>query len=225
MRRWAGAGLGETSLAHMAVYGLKSAWNWPPAAALRAGAVTPAAELQRLSGEFQQIAADAAALAASLSEAQFAWKPSEEAWSVGECLSHLNVTARLSLPKLDYAIAEGIRDEIYGRGPFRYGWIDRLTVRITEPPSRWHVWSPMALLPIAGESRDEIVSTFQAFQDQFADRLRRADGLDLARVRVTSPVARWRRFSLGAAFAVIAAHERRHLAQAHRVMARPQFPR
>jgi hypothetical protein len=58
-----------------------------------------------------------------------------------------------------------------------------------------------------------------------ADRLRRANGLDLVRARVTSPVLRWRRFSLGAAFAMLAAHERRHLCQARRVAALTEFPR
>src|SRR5690242_4491494 len=114
----------------MAVDGLKSAWVWP-VAAVRARALTPAAELQRLREAFQQIDGETAALAGSLSEAQFVWKPGEDAWSVAECLSHLNVTARLSLPKIDYAIAEAIRGELYGDGPFRYGWVDRTIVRLT----------------------------------------------------------------------------------------------
>jgi hypothetical protein len=208
----------------MAVYGLKGAWAWP-AAVVRARALTPAAELQRLGDEFRQIALDAAALTAPLTEAQFAWRPAPDAWSVGECLSHLNVTARLSLVRIDEAICDGLRDNVYGSGPFRYGWIDRLILHATEPPSRWHVGAPALLHPVSGQARDEVLLAFRAFQDQFIDRLRRADGLHLARVRVTSPVARWRRFSLGAAFAVLAAHERRHLVQARRVTALPQFPR
>lgn len=208
----------------MAVCGLESSWTWP-AAAVRAGAPTLVGELQHLREEFQQAAVDAAALAAPLTDLQFAWKPAADVWSIGECLSHLNVTARLCLPKLDKGISDGIRAGLYSEGPFRYGWRDRLILHASEPPSRWHLSSPAAFLPTPGESRDEVLIAFRDFQSQFMDRLHRADGLDLARVRVTSPVARWRRFSLGAAFAVLAAHERRHLWQARRVAALPHFPR
>ncbi len=208
----------------MAVCGLDRAWTWP-AAAVHVGAPTLVGELEHLRDEFQQAAVDAAALAAPLTDPQFAWKPAADVWSIGECLSHLNATARLCLPKLDAGISEGIRAGRYGEGPFRYGWMDRLILRTSEPPSRWHLTSPADFLPTPGESRDDVLTAFDDFQSQFVDRLRRADGLDLARVRVTSPVARWRRFSLGAAFAVLAAHQRRHLWQARRVAALPHFPR
>jgi hypothetical protein len=208
----------------MAVYGLKNAWTWP-ASALRADPRAVVCEIQQLRDEFQQVAAEATALAARLTAVQFAWKPAADVWSIGECFSHLNATARQCLPKLDEGISEGVRDGLYAEGPFRYGWVDRFLVHASQPPSRWHVPSPAAFLPVPGESRDEILTAFDAAQAQFADRLRRAHGLDLVRIRVTSPVTRWRRFSLGAAFAVLAAHERRHLWQARRVGALPQFPR
>jgi hypothetical protein len=208
----------------MAVYGLKASWTWPAPA----GPTAPlalASEFPRLRHEFEQVARETVAFAAPLTEAQFAWKPAPDVWSVGECLSHLNATARECLPKLDAGIAAGVRDGLYGDGPFRYGWVDRFLVRAAGPRSAWQMSSPVALLPVPGESRDEILATFKAAQAQFAERLHRARGLDLARVRVASPAARWRRFSLGAAFAVLAAHERRHLSQAWRVTALPQFPR
>ena len=208
----------------MAVCDLERGWTWP-AAAVSADART-LNELERLSDEFQQAASEATVLAARLTDVQFAWKPAAGAWSVGECLAHLNATARHCLPKLDEGISQGMDDGLYGEGPFRYGWLDRLTVRASEPPARWHLWSsPRAFRPVPGESRDEILTAFHVFQEQFVDRVRRANGLDLARVRVSSPVARWRHFSLGAAFAVLAAHQRRHLCQARGVAALPQFTR
>ena len=111
------------------------------------------------------------------------------------------------------------------RPPYAPSWIDRLTVHASGPASRWHLRAPHAFRPVPGESRDDILAAFLTFQDQLVDRLRRANGLDLVQVRVTSPIAKWRRFSLGAAFAVLAAHERRHLCQARRVAELPRFPR
>jgi len=70
-----------------------------------------------------------------------------------------------------------------------------------------------------------VVTSFQAHQLDYIERLGRANGLDLSRARVISPVSKWLRFSLGTLFAVIAAHERRHLSQARRIAAMPGFPR
>jgi len=58
---------------------------------------------------------------------------------------------------------------------------------------------------------------FLRVRDQLAERVRQADGLDLKRARVTSPVTRLLRMPLGAYFAFILAHERRHLWQARQV--------
>ena len=182
-------------------------------------------ELDRLREQFEQVAAEATALASGLRDDQFAWRPAEGAWSVGECLAHLNAAATLCLPKLDDGIAEGVRRGAYGDGPFRYSWLDRLTVRLAEPSSRVRLGSPEAFLPASGGSREQVLSAFREFQLQFIARLHRANGLDLVRARVASPVSAWRRFSLGAGFALIAAHQRRHLAQARKIVALAQFPR
>jgi hypothetical protein len=68
------------------------------------------------------------------------------------------------------------------------------------------------------------VAAFRAYQVQYIDRLRQANGLDLGRARVRTPVATWLRMSLGSGFALLAAHERRHLWQARRITQMPGFP-
>ena len=208
----------------MATCRLESAWIWP-AAVRRADPLSLTVDLEQLRNEFEQVAAEAAALAAPLSDDQFAWKPAADVWSIGECVGHLTATARMCMPKLDEGISGGTLAGVYGEGPFHCSWADRLIVHAFGPASRWHVRSPRAFLPAPGESRDEVLSAFDEVQGQFVDRLRQADGLDLARVRVSSPVAPWWRLSLGAAFAVLAAHERRHVWQARQVAALPHFPR
>ena len=71
----------------------------------------------------------------------------------------------------------------------------------------------------------ETLAAFRAYQVQFIDRLRQANGLDLSRARVRSPAVRWLRLPLGSGFALVVAHERRHLKQARNVIADPAFPR
>jgi hypothetical protein len=47
--------------------------------------------------------------------------------------------------------------------------------------------------------------------------MERAEGLDLARIKVATPISRFLKISLGAMFEQAAAHERRHIEQARRV--------
>lgn len=185
-------------------------------------ALTP--EIDAFRREFERLSAEADALVAPLSETQFNWQPAPAAWSVAQCIDHLNITARQYLPSLDEGIANAIRRGQYAEGPFTYNWIGRVFVRTMEPPVRLRLKTPASFQPPPSRSRHEIMAAFRAYQVQLIDRLRQANGLDLARARVNSPASRWMRIPLGSAFAVTAAHERRHLWQAERVIANPGFP-
>ncbi len=175
--------------------------------------------------EFERLAGEADALVAPLTEAQFNWRPAPDRWSIAECIDHLNVTARQYLPQLDESIAEGLRRGLYGHGPFTHDLIGRLFVRTMEPPARIRISTPESFKPVELRSRSEIMAGFRAYQVQFIDRLRQASGLDLRRAKVGSPASRWIKMSLNSAFALMVAHERRHLWQAQRVMAAPGFPK
>jgi hypothetical protein len=179
---------------------------------------TTAPAIDEILRQFEQVAAEAEAIVEPLREDQFAWRPAPDAWSIGECFDHLNAAAKMYLPELDAGIADGIRRQAFGAGPFRYSLKDRLLVRLSEPPSIVRVRSPHSFLPATGRSRDEVLAARRHLHAQFVERVRLARGLDLARVHVRSPVSTWLRFSLGTAFALIAAHERRHLWQARTIL-------
>ena len=184
-----------------------------------------APEIDEFRKQFERISADADALVAPLSDEQFAWQPAPDAWSVLQCLDHLNATARQYLPVMDEGVAEAIRRGMYGAGPYSYNWIGRLMVYVNQPTTRRRARAPKAFRPEPGRSRHDVMAAFHAYQVQYVDRLHQANGLDLARARVASPVARWIRMPLGSAFAMMLAHERRHLAQAQRVLSAEGFPR
>jgi hypothetical protein len=184
-----------------------------------------APEIDEFRNQFEQLSAEADALTGPLSDEQFTWRPASDAWSIAECLEHLNATARLYLPALDEGIADAIRRGVYGEGPFKYNWFGRLSVRFSDPPVRMRMKAPENVRPAAGRARREILAAFRAYQVQYIDRLRQANGVDLARARVRVPSGGWIRIPLGSGFALMAAHERRHLWQAKRVMESEGFPR
>ena len=177
-----------------------------------------APEIDEFRRAFERLAVDADTLVAPLSDEEFHWQPRPESWSVAQCIDHLNVTARLYLPMLDEGIASAIRRGLYDTGPFSYNWVGRTLLRLVEPNSRFRAKAPRPFQPAAGRPLHDVMAAFRAYQVQYIDRLRQASGLDLARARVASPLARWIRVPLGSAFAFLIAHERRHLGQARRVL-------
>jgi hypothetical protein len=184
-----------------------------------------AREVEQFRQQFEQMSLDADALVGPLSDEQFAWQPRPGAWSVALCIEHLNTTARLYLPQLDEAIANAIRRGTYGEGPFSYAMFGRFFAAAMEPPVRFKVATPRRFHPPPVRPRSDVMAAFRAYQVQFVDRLRQSNGLDLARAKVRSPVYSWLRFSLGSGFALVLAHERRHLWQARKVVADQEFPK
>ena len=180
-----------------------------------------APEIDAFRDHFEQLSAEADALTAPLTDEQFTWRPALDTWSIAECLDHLNATARVYLPALDESIAEAIRRGVYGEGPFKYNWLGRLSVHFSDT-LRWK--APDEVQPGEGRTRREIIAAFRAYQVQYVDRLRQANGIDLARARVRVPMKGWLKIPLGSGFALMVAHARRHLAQAKRVSEAENFP-
>jgi uncharacterized damage-inducible protein DinB len=189
------------------------------------GSLSMSPECDAFRRAFEDLSTAATDLVRPLNDEQFTWRPAPDSWSVAQCLDHLNAAARAYLPMLDEGIATAVRRGLYTPGPYAYNWVGRLMVYVVKPTTQRRSKAPQAFLPGEGRRRDEIMAAFRAYQVQYVDRLRQASGLDLARARVTSPVARWIRMPLGSAFAMAIAHEQRHLAQARRVLETPGFPR
>jgi hypothetical protein len=181
-------------------------------------------EIDEFRRQFEQISADADGLVTPLGEDQFMWKPAPHKWSIAECLEHMNATARSYLPAIDEGIADAIRHGAYAEGPFHYSIVGRLFSRLMEPPARFRMRAPEDKQPGPQRPKRETLAGFRAYQVQYVDRLRQANGIDLSRSCVRSPIASWIRIPLGSAFASMAAHERRHLWQARRITQMEGFP-
>jgi len=174
-------------------------------------------ELELYRQQFEQIQQHARELTAGLDETRFNWQPSAEAWSIEECLSHLTMVGQWEVLAIERAIDQGKERGLTGQGPFEYGAIDRYILHQTEPPVRNPRPASAHFIPLHGQPVTGIMPTFLHVQDQLLVQLGRAEGLDLRRVKVVTPISRFLRMSLGMMFAQIAAHERRHLEQAQRV--------
>jgi hypothetical protein len=182
-----------------------------------------AKELESYQQEIESIKNEARELTQGLNESQFNWRPAPDQWSIEECLSHLTMVGQWELRAIEEAVERGREGGVTGTGPFRYGPLDRFIVDMTRPPVRTKLPAPKRFVPLHGQPVTAILPTFLHVQSMFQLQMERAAGLDLSRVKVSTPISRFLKMSLGAMFAQAAAHERRHIEQARRV--REELPR
>jgi hypothetical protein len=165
-------------------------------------------------------------LCANLTGAQFNWRPEPGRWSMAECLAHLNISAKLFGHAIASAVAEARAAGLVGTGPFRYGPLSRWFLGFVEPDSKKRYKTPSKFAPKPSErfEVERVLEEFRTAGARWEQCLQKANGLDLARVKVRSPALPLLRFQLGALFAIQSAHETRHLRQAERVKATVGFP-
>jgi hypothetical protein len=178
-------------------------------------------QLASIEVELRDAIARAARLVESVDDGAFQNRPDPGRWSMAECLIHLNLTAQAYLPLIDAALASSLEGSASGTPPatHRYrrdmmGWVLSKTM---EPPVRTRVKTAAAFIPSGGRSRGEILEEFTALHEQLIERLHRASGRDLGKMRVASPFNARITYNLYSAFRIIPAHDRRHLWQAEQV--------
>ena len=172
--------------------------------------------LASFEAQLRDIEEDAKDLCADLTPKQLTQRPLSGGWSVQECLAHLNVTGELYLEKLEPLIDATKASDKESNRPLRYGLLGGLFIRSQEPPVRRRVEAPQVFRPVSALD-EAALPTFLALQTRIRGLLRRADGLPLNRLTISSPASKWLRMSATEAFGLLLAHERRHLWQARQV--------
>jgi hypothetical protein len=175
-------------------------------------------ELNDLAGQYRAVMADAAGVAQGLSDAAFNWQPGPSRWSAGQCLEHLNATERAFLPRLHDAIERVRASGKRSAGPTRIGFLMRWFIREMDAPPKRRFRTKPSFVPASVLRKDVVVAEFHSLHDQLLQYLERVNGYHLGSVKIGSPFAPLLRYNLGAAFALIAAHDRRHLWQAREVV-------
>jgi hypothetical protein len=167
---------------------------------------------------------EAVVLIRDLDDERLNWQPDPAAWSVGQCLDHLNAASRVQLAALRTAAAGARRRGWRRRGPIAPGAPSRLFLRSLEPPPQLRFSAPAKIVPESRLSGAAVGEEFAGQQAQVRELLCAVADLDLNRARYVNPFVPLVRFSLGTGFLTIAAHQRRHLWQAARVRRSPSFP-
>jgi len=181
--------------------------------------------LPQILDEAGAIVRDAQSTFGSLNAEQLNWKPSAGQWSVAQCLDHLISANREMLPAFDEAIRGTKRAKFFERVPVLPGLFGRMMVKVVAPDGKRKFKAPATAVPSASALDPRIVEQFVAHQQEVIGKMKAIQNLNPATTVMTSPFVSFITYSLLDACRIIVAHERRHFAQAERVMAMSGFPR
>lgn len=181
---------------------------------------------QDLIEDFEEAAGSAESFLSSLSGGHFRMSPAPGRWSPAECFDHLlhfNRNYLRTMREADEAHDPGTSSAGAPRKEaFRPRLLARWTVTFFEPPYRMKVKTLKPFKPGGAEGLDleEIRSDYLEQQKTFIERLRRdlREQRDLERVGVRHPLFSWIRMSPVECYAIVLAHQRRHLWQARQVV-------
>lgn len=181
--------------------------------------------LSQIYHEAGTIADDAKSLFSHLNSEQLNWKASADSWSVAQCLDHLISANREYYPVFDRILKGEHRKTFLHRMPFLPVLFGRMMIKVVSPDSHRKFKAPGSAQPSSSSIDPQIVDRFIAHQRETLAKMRSLEGGDPAGIIITSPFAGVVVYSLLDAFRVVVAHERRHFAQARRVMETDGFPR
>ena len=182
-------------------------------------------DLERLLYQVKVVRMEAEGLLHGLNDEQFNWQPEPGRWSMAQCFDHLNVTNGRMIGNLEASIREGRQSNRVSDGPYAYGFFGRWFLQLMQPPVKRRFKAPEVFQPAQRKTVAEIMPDWERTHDRVDELLEDSRGLDLARIKVQSPAAKWLKYSLGIGFWIQTAHDRRHLWQARQVRNSPQFPK
>ncbi|MDA0206585.1 MAG: DinB family protein [Acidobacteria bacterium] len=139
-------------------------------------------------------------------------QPAPERWTVLQCFAHLTAVNVAIADAMEKALDSLPRDAA-AVDRLRPGLIWSLFFKILEPPVRFRARAPAAIQPSPMLDADETAAAFTAVHDRLRSLASRCEGVDLNRSAFRHPFIPLR-ISIGGAFLLIAAHDRRHLWQA-----------
>jgi DinB superfamily len=168
--------------------------------------------------ELRETRAGAEAIFNGRTPAELLRRPAEKRWSAAECIEHLNITNRAYLPRVSEAIRTLRQKNLVSRGGFRLNWNARLLKYWLEPPSRLRLPTGAAFQPVSVQDPAAVLTEFQSIGQNLEQELASGRGLALDAKKIRSPFAENMQYNVYSAFAIIAAHNRRHLWQAGKAL-------
>ncbi|OON70818.1 DinB family protein [Hymenobacter sp. CRA2] len=149
-----------------------------------------------------------------LSDAALNHKPSASAWSVLECLEHLNRYSRYYHPVLTRAVAR--QESVATSAQVRYSWLGRKSLAIVRPDNGRRHKTVRHMNPAGSQLSRAGLEEFRQHLKELLGLLDAAPHTDLNRKAVPVEFFRLLKLRTGEALEFVVLHAERHVQQAVR---------
>jgi DinB superfamily len=182
----------------------------------------------RLLAELNAADERAKALATGLSTEQLNWRPTPDAWSVGQCLEHLCITNELYLAAISSSFPGESSLPVEPVSPVQEitpGRFSRWFITSFVEPSAQtkRARAPKKILP-GPRVESAVLDRFLRSNQAARHVVRHAGNYDVNRIRFRNPFIPLLRFTVGAGLEIVSKHESRHLVQGEQVRRSANFP-
>jgi len=152
-----------------------------------------------------------------LSETQINWKPSEEKWSIGECIDHLAVTHKLYNSKIK-ELQPLFEDLGEGSFKFKHTFSGRMILKYVDPNSTTRTKTFEVFRPSMRQINTNIIGSFCEEVETMISFAEKLHGVDLTKLKISSPVTKLLSINVGDALLINLYHDKRHINQAEKII-------
>ena len=144
-------------------------------------------------------------------------------WSVGECVAHLNLTSEAYIPRIRKAIEQARALPPRHNGGYRRDTLGWLFGKMVGPLPKigkariGKVKTTPAFVPTGDFPKQHLLAEFKRLQLELMRLVRECDGLQIDKVKITSPFGEKIHYNCYSALVLLPRHEERHLQQAELV--------
>ena len=143
------------------------------------------------------------------------FKPSEESWSILECVEHLNRCGDFYLPEIRQRIAESKSKP----EEFKPGLLGDYFAKSMLPKEKLNKMKTFKVMNPAGSKLDrKVLEKFIGQQKTTLELLEKAALVSLTKTKTSISISSWIKLRLGDTLRVVIYHNQRHLVQAEKVM-------
>jgi hypothetical protein len=180
--------------------------------------MTTTAFLAALSQATRQLLATVHTEFLPLELAELNQQPAPTAWSILECLEHLNRYSRYYNPRLAQALVQ-LTPAATATAEVGYSWLGRKFIGMMAPGNPKKAKTLQRMNPRGSRLGREVLAEFTQQQEQLLELLAQAQQADLNRKVVPVEFLKLLKMRLGEAFEFVVLHEQRHVQQALRAKA------
>ena len=159
-----------------------------------------------------------------ISPEQLNWKPSPNAWSIGQCLEHLLISDSTYFMDLEKITRGNYQKSFWERySPLTSTWGRFMKQRLQEQVGT-KMKAPKKIQPSQSNINMSIMDRYHKNLDQFLGYISKCGDIDIDKTILTSPIASIVTYSLRDGLQFLIQHEHRHINQATRVKQHNGFP-